>query len=388
MSSFGIDLPSIIQAAQQTRRSQLERQAMERQASHDAQMQDAVRGYNAGSKGQLAEIDPQMYQQLEKGAADLALRRAQTSGEQSQLQAGQQKAALDLHRNTARAMALAAKLVKANPGRWPQVRQGLMQQAQQGMISQLDLPEQLTPELMQQVDQLSQMDLAVLDPQKAEEQPIDEVAKRVMLGKGLRPGTPEFQRAYQSELAQARHDELAKQAPKVTAGGLRQEFQTQQVYKDMQTVASAYEKVKSTSDTGAGDISLIFAYMKLLDPNSTVREGEFATAQNAGSVPDSLVAQYNKAINGQRLAPEVRQQFRTEAGHVFGAQKQRYDAVAKQYGRLAEQAGIPQQDVVLDPGFAAAAAPAGGAHAPGAPSRTDPATGETRVWDGQAWVKP
>ena len=40
----------------------------------------------------------------------------------------------------------------------------------------------------------------------------------------------------------------------------------------------------------AGDMALIFSYMKMLDPNSTVREGEYATAQDAGSIPHASLA--------------------------------------------------------------------------------------------------
>jgi hypothetical protein len=36
--------------------------------------------------------------------------------------------------------------------------------------------------------------------------------------------------------------------------------------------------------------------MKMLDPTSVVREGEFATAQNAASIPIKIVNMYNKAL--------------------------------------------------------------------------------------------
>lgn len=72
-----------------------------------------------------------------------------------------------------------------------------------------------------------------------------------------------------------------------------------------------YNKVISAAKdpSPAGDISLIFAYMKTLDPTSVVREGEFATAANAGSVPERVVVQYNKAMEGTRLIPAQRADF-------------------------------------------------------------------------------
>jgi hypothetical protein len=48
----------------------------------------------------------------------------------------------------------------------------------------------------------------------------------------------------------------------------------------------AYTRIQdSASDpSAAGDLALIFNYMKMLDPGSTVREGEFATAQDSAGV--------------------------------------------------------------------------------------------------------
>lgn len=104
--------------------------------------------------------------------------------------------------------------------------------------------------------------------------------------------------------------------------------------KGSQDVATAYEKVNSAAQipSAAGDLSLIFGYMKMLDPGSTVREGEFATAQNAGSVGDSIKNLYNKAISGQRLTESQRKDFVSKAQGVFTsqlAQQKRYDETVK-----------------------------------------------------------
>ncbi len=184
------------------------------------------------------------------------------------------------------------------------------------------------------------------------------------------------------------HDKTKTDKPKPsTPDDLRKEFNGLAVVKDMQTVSASYEKIKGTSGNGPGDISLIFAYMKLLDPGSTVREGEFATAANAGGVDDKVLTTYNRLLQGDKLAPDVRNQFRTEAGKVYQSQKARYDATAKEYARLAEANGLHPSDVVLDLGYEQGAEPAqASAATPARPTRTDPATGETRAWDGKAWV--
>jgi hypothetical protein len=89
--------------------------------------------------------------------------------------------------------------------------------------------------------------------------------------------------------------------------------------KDYRTVAQAYDRVSASQDTGPGDIALIFNYMKMLDPGSTVREGEFATAQNSGGIPTAIQNLYNNAVDGQRLTPEQRALFKSQAGDLFKA---------------------------------------------------------------------
>lgn len=135
------------------------------------------------------------------------------------------------------------------------------------------------------------------------------------------------------------------------AAELRKEFFGNPTVKNTENIGEAYQKIKGSESTAAGDVSLIYGYMKLMDPGSTVREGEFATAQNAGSIPERVQAAYNRALKGTRLAPEVRADFLKQADNVYQAQLSRYKPLADEYGRLAKQSGLEPNDVVLNLGF-------------------------------------
>jgi hypothetical protein len=102
--------------------------------------------------------------------------------------------------------------------------------------------------------------------------------------------------------------------------------------------------------SAAGDLSLIFAYMKMLDPGSVVREGEFATAQNSAGIPDRIRNVYNKAISGERLAPNQRLDFVKQARAIYGASKQRQDQLVKTFTTRALRAKVPVELVVIDYG--------------------------------------
>lgn len=113
-----------------------------------------------------------------------------------------------------------------------------------------------------------------------------------------------------------------------------------------QSYGTVQAAVKDVSP--AGDLSLIFAYMKMLDPSSVVREGEFATAQNTAGVPVRIRNAYNKIMTGERLAPEQRADFINQAKNVYGASKKRQDAIVETYTDRAKTANVPANMVVMD----------------------------------------
>ena len=95
------------------------------------------------------------------------------------------------------------------------------------------------------------------------------------------------------------------------------------------------------------DIALIFSFMKTLDPGSTVREGEFATAANAGGIPDRIVATYNKALKGEFLADdEQRNNFINTAKKSYFGLTTEAKSVADRYRSMAKDRGIPENLVV------------------------------------------
>lgn len=114
-------------------------------------------------------------------------------------------------------------------------------------------------------------------------------------------------------------------------------------------IANAYAKVTSAPSTAAGDISKIFGYMKILDPGSTVREGEFATAQNATGVPGKVLNLYNRLISGERLSPAQRKEYDEAAGALVQSQKQQYKGIEEHYTNIAKDAGVNPSHIVRDP---------------------------------------
>jgi len=131
---------------------------------------------------------------------------------------------------------------------------------------------------------------------------------------------------------------------------LRKEFNALPDVKDYQAIRAAYENIRSTAanESAAGDLSLIFAFMKILDPTSVVREQEFANAQNAAGVPDQIRNAYNRAINGERLNPRQRADFLTQAQSVYTNRTEAYNAQAEKFRSYATDYGfVPDRVATL-----------------------------------------
>lgn len=123
---------------------------------------------------------------------------------------------------------------------------------------------------------------------------------------------------------------------------LRKEYQGRDETKEYNDVLGAYKKVRSAAEmnSGAGDMSLIFGYMKMIDPGSTVREGEFATAQNSGGVDDRVVGLYNQIRNGMRLSDEQRKDFVGSAENMYKTHAETMQGVQDEYGNIAGSWGV------------------------------------------------
>jgi len=115
-------------------------------------------------------------------------------------------------------------------------------------------------------------------------------------------------------------------------------------------VRDAYGRILSNAEeqTAASDLSLIFNYMKMLDPGSVVREGEFANAQNSAGVPDRIRSRYNNVLNGERLAETTRQDFIQTAQSLYKTQALSQNNLDQNYIQLSEAYGLNPDKVVLD----------------------------------------
>ena len=134
----------------------------------------------------------------------------------------------------------------------------------------------------------------------------------------------------------------------------RTEFTALPPVKEFNLITSAYGRIITSAKepTAAGDLALIFNYMKMLDPGSTVREGEFANAQNAGGVDTRARSLYNNIREGTRLTAGQRDDFAKRATMLYSQAEEGYNSLAGQFGKFATSAGLPADQVIPKFGYA------------------------------------
>lgn len=132
------------------------------------------------------------------------------------------------------------------------------------------------------------------------------------------------------------------------ATGLRKEFTTAtKPYADQN---SAYGRVIASAQdpSPAGDLALIFNYMKVLDPGSTVREGEFAQVGAAGGLPTQVQRLYEQWATGNKLTLSQREDVVDRATRLFKQASKEHKITAMEFERLAKSRGVKPGDVIFE----------------------------------------
>ena len=117
----------------------------------------------------------------------------------------------------------------------------------------------------------------------------------------------------------------------------RKEFKQLQVYKNTDLRYTAFNNLLAAAneDSAAGDVAFIFEFMRMVDPNSVVKEGEFQLAEDASPLMLKLDKLFNKAKTGERLLPSQRDEFLSTAASILDKSINIYKDTESEYKRIA-----------------------------------------------------
>ena len=117
--------------------------------------------------------------------------------------------------------------------------------------------------------------------------------------------------------------------------GIAGQFDAEQAVKAYQTSAEAIDAVKNSGITPTDDIGRIYAFAKVMDPNSVVREGEYATVQKYATAVLQRYGLEAKRVftNSGFLTDEARKFLLTTLENRLASSKKAVDNIYSEYGR-------------------------------------------------------
>lgn len=97
--------------------------------------------------------------------------------------------------------------------------------------------------------------------------------------------------------------------------------------------------VEGNAGNKAADGALIYAIGKIYDPSGAVQEGDKATILGNRSIPQSIKAYAERALNGQSLLPEERTGLLAVASKVVESKARNLEAQKAPYSSISQQLG-------------------------------------------------
>jgi hypothetical protein len=121
----------------------------------------------------------------------------------------------------------------------------------------------------------------------------------------------------------------------------RGEFQ--KLTKDFRDMQGSFGRIIQSAepgpggDRGAGDLALVYNYMKMLDPGSTVMQGEFKSAADAAGMSERIIAAMERLDTGNVLSDKMRKDFVDRSYKMYGEAARGFDRTSKEYTDLTER---------------------------------------------------
>lgn len=118
---------------------------------------------------------------------------------------------------------------------------------------------------------------------------------------------------------------------------MRKEFNALPEVKNYSTALTEAGKMWKAPNNGQGDLAVIYAFAKIMDPGSVVREGEMDMANSTSSYVQDMYRRFGQITDANRLPESVRQGLIKTAmaagqslNQAYNQQRHRYEQIAKQ----------------------------------------------------------
>lgn len=132
---------------------------------------------------------------------------------------------------------------------------------------------------------------------------------------------------------------------------MRSRFEGLPDVRNYHAVLPVAEAARNANNRGSGALDLVYAFAKVMDPGSVVREGEVQMTENTGGLADRVRGLVQRAQTGSGLPPNVRAGLIQEINNRVEQYRAAYNQVRKNYFRNAERYGF-DPDAAVGPDIA------------------------------------
>jgi len=131
-------------------------------------------------------------------------------------------------------------------------------------------------------------------------------------------------------------------------GELRKEYNGLPDIKAYNEINTAYNQIKVATQrpSPANDLAAATKFMKLLDPNSVVRESELIMAVQASGLADRIANTGNRILNGEKLTPTQRKDFFDAATQFYKIAEDKKRAIDTQYTNIGIESNLNYKNII------------------------------------------
>ena len=137
----------------------------------------------------------------------------------------------------------------------------------------------------------------------------------------------------------------------VAMAGLKLQGDIRQDLKGPKDTATAYQTMynAATNPTQKGDTTMLYTFFKVLDPQSTVREGEIEMIKQSRSIPEKFKGMAQKLASGQTLLESERADLLNQAYQYVANQQRGVTETIDMYKDYATAFGLNPEKAVPNP---------------------------------------
>jgi hypothetical protein len=137
----------------------------------------------------------------------------------------------------------------------------------------------------------------------------------------------------------------------VAMAGLKLQGDIRQDLKGPKDTATAYQTMynAATNPTQKGDTTMLYTFFKVLDPQSTVREGEIEMIKQSRSIPEKFKGMAIKLASGETLLESERADLLNQAYQYVANQQRGVTETIDMYKGYAKSFGLDPNKAVPNP---------------------------------------